>query len=843
VSETKAPPPSPGAGLAIIGGLLFAVGIGAGALYVQLEHRLRGQIEAANDRVVVAERLLSAVKDVETGERGFVITGDAAYLEPYHAGLKNTAAALQAMHGDGEALRSLIAAKLAAAEKVVATRQKDGNASAREVVIEGDDKASMDKVRTSVTSLQAQTQRAISAAEMRAARSGTLLLVTAIAASLAGFACVALFARRRRAAELASRRLLARGEARSLAQIEASSSVVWLMPPEGGFAEPQRVWTAFTGQAFSDLKGMGWMQCVHPEDAPGLAQAWPAAIAARKTFSMEHRLRREDGAWRHMFVHCVPVWDEAGALREWVGAHTDITERRLAEAELVAAKDAAENANRAKSQFLANMSHELRTPLSAVIGYSEMLEEEMEDLGQADLLEDVRKIRSNARHLLSLINDVLDLSKIEADRMTSYAEDFETAVLLRDVASTVQSLVSKKGNELVLDLGDEAALGQMHTDQVKLRQCLFNLISNAAKFTEKGRITLRARRCDDMLHFDVADTGIGMSPEQLDKLFERFAQADASTTRRFGGTGLGLAITRAFCRLLGGDVTVTSEEGQGSTFSMHILATLPEQREENTITDVQAAESEAPGRKLVLVVDDDPSQRELLSRFLERQGFTVQTASDGQTGLALAQKLKPHAILLDVLMPQMDGWSVLSSLKADPELAPIPVVLVTFVNDPALSDSLGAAELIPKPVEWDRLSRAMERFRGDGDVLVVDDDSEARRRLRVVLERNGWKVAEVANGQAALEAVSHAVPRLILLDLTMPVMDGFTFLRALREKPGCADVPVVVLTSRDLSADERRRLDSADRVFSKGEKSLGEVAGEVRVLVAKQPPNGTATAT
>jgi CheY-like chemotaxis protein len=250
---------------------------------------------------------------------------------------------------------------------------------------------------------------------------------------------------------------------------------------------------------------------------------------------------------------------------------------------------------------------------------------------------------------------------------------------------------------------------------------------------------------------------------------------------------------------------------------------------------MQAAEAEAPGRRVVLVVDDDPSQRELLSRFLERQGFAVQTASDGQTGLALAQKLKPHAILLDVLMPQMDGWSVLSTLKADPDLSPIPVVLVTFVNDPALSDSLGAAALIPKPVEWDRLARAMERFRGDGDVLIVDDDSEARRRLRVVLERNGWSVAEVANGQEALDAVSRAVPRLILLDLTMPVMDGFTFLRALREKPGCLDVPVVVLTSRDLSAEERRRLDGADRVFSKGEKSLGEVAGEVRTLVGQQP--------
>ncbi len=836
MSDT-ATPHATGWGLAIVGGALFAAGIGAGALYVQLEQHLRGQILHANEQVVVSERLLSALKDIETGERGFVITGAETYLEPYTAGLKNVAAALREMDG-GEVdrdLRGAIDEKLAVTAKIVSTRRADGNASARALVTEGDDKATMDKVRGVVATLQSQTQHSITRVERRASRSGIALLVFSILATLTGFAAMVLFARRRRSAELASLLQLARGEARSLAQIEASSSIVWLMPPEGGFTQPQRSWMAFTGQDFAALKGDGWMQCVHPDDRPGTSEMWPAAIAAREIFSLEHRLCREDGAWRHMFVRCVPVFDEGGALREWVGAHTDITERRIAEAELLAAKDAAENANRAKSQFLANMSHELRTPLSAVIGYSEMLEEEMEDLGQAGLLEDVRKIRSNARHLLSLINDVLDLSKIEADRMTTYAEDFDTAPLLRDVASTVQALVTKKGNTLVLNLGDEAALGAMHTDQVKLRQCLFNLISNAAKFTENGTITLRARRLGEMLQFDVIDSGIGMSPEQRDKLFERFAQADASTTRRFGGTGLGLAITRAFCRLLGGDVDVQSEEGRGSTFSMQILANLPTQEEEQLISEMQAAESEAPGRRLVLVVDDDPSQRDLLSRFLERQGFAVQTASDGKTGLLLAQKLKPHAILLDVLMPQMDGWSVLSTLKADPELAPIPVVLVTFVNDPALSDSLGAADLIPKPVEWDRLSRAMERFRGDGDVLIVDDDSEARRRLRVVLERNGWSVAEVANGQEALDAVSRSVPRLILLDLTMPVMDGFTFLRALREKPGCADVPVVVLTSRDLSAEERRSLESADRVFSKGEKSLGEVAGEVRTLVGQQP--------
>ena len=286
--------------------------------------------------------------------------------------------------------------------------------------------------------------------------------------------------------------------------------------------------------------------------------------------------------------------------------------------------------------------------------------------------------------------------------------------MLTDVSSTVEALVMKKRNTLVLDLGEHDALGAMHTDQVKLRQCLFNLISNAAKFTENGTITLWARREGDELIFRVADSGIGMSDEQMDKLFERFAQADASTTRRFGGTGLGLAITRAFCRLLGGDIEVHSAEGQGSTFTIRLPANMPDP----AVAEAAAAEAaETPadnGNMLVLVVDDDPSQRDLLARFLERKGFSVQTAPDGQTGLALAKQLHPRAIMLDVMMPQMDGWSVLSAIKADPDLAAIPVVLVTFVNEPALGDSLGAAELVQKPVNWEQLGAVVERFRGEG---------------------------------------------------------------------------------------------------------------------------------
>ncbi|MGI3777887.1 MAG: hybrid sensor histidine kinase/response regulator, partial [Janthinobacterium lividum] len=662
-------------------------------------------------------------------------------------------------------------------------------------------------------------------------------------------------------------RRLRESEERFRTMTEASASIVWTTSASGEFVEPQPEWSRFTGVAEEALRGWGWLATIHPDDRTATAEAWSASLASHARFDTESRVLRADGEWRDMVVRGVPVLEEDGAVREWVGTHTDVTERKRDEAELAAARTAAEAANRAKSQFIANMSHELRTPLSAVIGYSEMLEEEVEELGQEQLLGDLRKINSNARHLLSLINDVLDLSKIEANRMTSFAEEFDVATLVREVASTVDSLVRQKGNTLDLDLGEEgeeaaALLGAMRTDAVKTRQCLFNLLSNASKFTEGGTITLTVRRerplpgdapaeahtaaAGDWMMLRVSDTGIGMTPDQLARLFERFSQADSSTTRKFGGTGLGLAITRAFCRLLGGDVTVESAEGQGTAFTIRLPVDMPEH--------VQPDDDDAPGaeprpapppvsRELVLVVDDDPAQRDLLTRFLQRQGFAVQTAPDGRAGLELARVLHPRAILLDVMMPQMDGWTVLRALKADPDLARIPVVMSTFNNEPALGQALGAADMVPKPVEWDHLRAVMDRFRDtEGAVLVVDDDPDARERLRHLLTRNGWSVAEAANGQEALDHVRRARPRLILLDLTMPVMDGFTFLHDLRELEGCAHIPVVVLSARDLTREDRVRLQGAERVLGKGETTMSELAGELRSLAPPDAPPDAAAA-
>lgn len=325
------------------------------------------------------------------------------------------------------------------------------------------------------------------------------------------------------------------------------------------------------------------------------------------------------------------------------------------------------------------MSHELRTPLNAIIGYSEMLIEEARDHEDEELVPDLDKIASAGRHLLSLINDILDLSKIEANKMEVFLETFSVADLLRDVAATVAPLMARNGNEFTQDF--EADLGEMHSDQTKLRQNLFNLLSNAAKFTNGGRVTLRVRREQrpdrDWLVFQVTDTGIGMSPEQQERLFNAFTQADASTTRNYGGTGLGLSITRSFCRMIGGVVTVESEVGKGSVFTMEVPAQCEREADGSPAEPVPQVGS---GRT-ALIIDDEPAARSLIAKALAEAGLASIEASNGQEGLAAARKHRPDAIILDIIMPHQDGWSVLRALKNDPELCTIPVILATILAD------------------------------------------------------------------------------------------------------------------------------------------------------------------
>ena len=644
---------------------------------------------------------------------------------------------------------------------------------------------------------------------------------------------------------------LRRSEARLRTLADAIPQLAWVAGPDGAIEWYNRRWYEYTGTTPEEMRGFGWRKVHHPDHLDEAEARFRSCLQEEEPWEDTFPLRGKDGEYRWFLSRALPIRDvpdardPEGRVLGWFGTNTDITDLRETEQQLVAAKEQAEEANRAKSTFIANMSHELRTPLSAIIGYAEMLEEEAEDGAEvADMLPDLQKIESNARHLLSLINDVLDLSKIESGKMEVFAETFDAEAMLRDVANTVQSLMEKKANTLRLEVAP--GLGTMHSDVTKIRQTLLNLLSNAAKFTEGGTVTLSAERMHadgrDWVRFAVTDTGIGMSEEQQAKLFQRFQQADSSTTRKFGGTGLGLAITKAFCRMLGGDIEVHSAPGQGSTFT----ATLPSSTVsgEATLDEAAPAEEDGPAAPdVVLIIDDDAAMRDLISRFLEREGFRVRTVGDGPSGLALARQMRPSVILLDVMMPRMDGWAVLSALKADPELEGIPVVMVSNVNERGLGFSLGAADYLSKPVEWGRLKQTLDRLRSEGPtapVLVVEDDEDTRKRMCTQLARAGWAVMEAENGRVALRRVAEMRPEMILLDLQMPEMDGFTFLKDLHAHPEWHDIPVVVLTAKDVTVEERRQLgEQTQRVLQKGSTTMRELLSEVRRVATDAAHRGT----
>ena len=939
--------------------LLVVVSLAAGTANYLAGEADRAATARTNATIAGVERLISEVKDLETGERGFVLVGSEDYLAPYTSALTRIetelsslgSAAQEPVRAGGPSLAGLIAQKRDFAARVVAARRQQGFDAATDLVRTGDGKRLMDAIRIEAAARQETAAQELAALQVREYRRGLILFLLTGAAALGAIVLLARLALVRRQESLRMSRLLdgvlanapvglgfldrelkirhmnrslatmsergfgadlgapiwamlptlqdalaaklaaalreglvspdvpvavpapsapggvrqfsmsfyplrgpadgpgqevegvglvvvdetirhlaearlRRSEERFRSLIEASAAIVWTANPEGSLHRRQVAWSRFTGQDEAAYAGLGFLDAVHPEDRPHTRAAWSRAVTTLEPYATEHRIRTASNAYRHMSVRAVPILESDGTLREWVGTHTDITERKEAEAAIEAARAAAEAANAAKSQFLANMSHELRTPLSAVIGYSEMVQEELEDLGQPDLIADMKKIEANARHLLGLINDVLDISKIEADRVEIHAEDFDVAAVIQDVAATVEGLIAKKNNTLALDLGDD--LGTAHTDVTKLRQCLINLLSNAAKFTENGRISLAADRVGADLRIRIADTGIGMTHEQVGKLFERFTQADASTTRRFGGTGLGLAITRAFAEMLGGAIAVESRDGEGTTFTL----TLPARFRG---AEAEQAETVRNGRVTILVVDDDAATRDLLARFLEREGFAVAVAEDGRRGLELARSLRPRAVLLDVTMPQMDGWAVLRAIRADTEIGATPIVMVSILDEQHLAFSLGATDYLQKPIDWVSLRQIVERFQPatrDGPILVVEDEADARGHVCAYLRREGFPVREAENGVRALERVEAERPSLILLDLMMPELDGFGFLRALRARPDWRDVPVVVLTAKDITADDRRRLaGQADRVLAKGETGLGELARELRALM------------
>jgi adenylate cyclase len=529
-----------------------------------------------------------------------------------------------------------------------------------------------------------------------------------------------------------------------------------------------------------------------------------------------------------------------------VAIYTDITVLKQRQEELEGAMVQARAASRTKSAFLANMSHELRTPLNAIIGITEMVMEDVSEAGDREQTDRLVRVHRAGHHLLHLINEILDLSKIEAGKLELEYLNIDVESLIREVVGTAEPLAAKNGNRLRVDYGP--ALGKWITDPLRLQQVVLNLLSNACKFTMNGTVTLSMRRdcttTDDELCIGVSDTGIGMTPEQIDRLFQEFSQADSGTTRKYGGTGLGLAISQRLCRMMGGQITVKSSQGVGTTFAIH-LRRVPlvegEGQSESVVLAADAAVVGGPANatQLALVIDDDEIVHDVMRRFLVREGFDVVTARNAEDGLDLARQVRPSIITLDVLMPGLDGWRVLHELKSDPILANIPVVMLTIVDEAKRGYTLGAWEYVTKPIDRSRLQQVLRRFRAitkQATALVVDDDKDTRDWLRGVLVDEGWTVSEAENGLAALdrlETATRAAPDLILLDLMMPKMDGFEFLEEMRKNEKWKNIPVVVVTGADLRLGDRQRLNgSVLRVLQKVSVDQDLLQRQLRELIA-----------
>jgi adenylate cyclase len=580
----------------------------------------------------------------------------------------------------------------------------------------------------------------------------------------------------------------------------------------------------------------------------------PAALENRQAWLAERleRHRNPQGAFEQQRKG--GVWLKISERRTVdggiVGVLTDITELKDRELQLgqlvdrlAEARDAAMEATVTKSRFLANMSHELRTPLNAIIGITEMLMDDAQDAGIKETLEPLERIARAGKHLLQLINEVLDLSKIEAGKLEMNYEAVTLALLVADVIGEVEPLAAKNNDQLVVECPSD--IGVIHSDPVRLRQIMLNLLSNACKFTENGKVSMSVGRSrtevDEWISIRVTDSGIGMTAEQIGRLFQEFSQADSSTTRKYGGTGLGLAITDRLCSMMGGSIEVESKPGIGTSFNVRLPADRP------AVSDAAAVETapapapvtrpSGPTTNRVLVIDDDNTVRDLMRRYLSREGFDVVTAGGGREGLEFARELHPSVITLDVFMADMDGWSVLEALKQDPQLDGIPVIMMTISDERQKGFALGASGYLTKPVNRAQLSELLARFKNVEAMpraLVVEDDLDAREMLRRLLVGEGWKVSVAGNGREALNLLATEQPNLVLLDLMMPEMDGFEFLDEFRKDPKFASTPVIVVTAADLSPEDRRRLNGGvEHILQKAPYSREEFLRHIRQLVGR----------
>ena len=511
------------------------------------------------------------------------------------------------------------------------------------------------------------------------------------------------------------------------------------------------------------------------------------------------------------------------------------SELEAANRELQVANVKIREADRLKSEFLANMSHELRTPMNAIIGFTRLVRRKAADLLPERQIENLEKVEISANHLLGLINDILDLSKIEAGKMGVNFMPFDLGPLVDTCLATVEPMVKGGKVRLIKDVPQD--LPEVLSDQDKLKQIIINLLSNALKFTEEGEVRLSAALKDASLRITVSDTGIGIRSDALEYIFEEFRQADGSSTRKYGGTGLGLSITKKLTELLGGTIDLQSVEGKGSSFTI----TLPFTKREVEAAAVQVSPEEerfpvvdTKGRKVLLAIDDDPNVLSLLKQNLEEEGYYVVGALNAEEGIRRAKEIHPFAVTLDILMPQKDGWGVLSDLKADPATRDIPIIVLSIIDNKELGFSLGAFDYLLKPFEKEAIMDALHRIPGMAAkrVLLVDDEPAAVDLLTQILEDEGYQVKGTYSGEEALRALDASPQDIILLDLLMPEMDGFEVIQRVKANPRWRDIPIIVVTAKDLSDSECGFLcRSVDRIMQKAGLARETLMKEVQSLL------------
>jgi PAS domain S-box-containing protein len=535
---------------------------------------------------------------------------------------------------------------------------------------------------------------------------------------------------------------------------------------------------------------------------------------------------------------------------------------RLINDELALARDRALEASRTKSTFVANMSHELRTPLNAIIGYSEMLQEDAALLGLDNFGGDLQKIYRSGKHLLDLINDILDMTKIEAGKLEIYYDDFDVPMLIWEAGQTIQPLLLKNNNHLEIEC--DRQLGGIRADMTRLRQVLLNVLSNACKFTKSGVIKVQVNRQNSALGesfcFTISDTGIGISPENLQKLFQPFNQADSSTTRLYGGTGLGLAISHRLCQMMSGDITVISDLGIGSTFTICLpvdcesASKNPRKQAQNSASNLSASpkhrsrETDNPqqNKPSVLVIAGDSMLHQSTHSYFNHLGVSLYSSSNAEDGMQLVYQILPDAIILDMQTPSMIGWEVLKELKSQPLTSGIPIILLTLNDENHDNYEAGANDYLFKPIDRDRLITIVEKYRAEQrselSVLVIEDDLNTRAMLKRMLEKENCIVSEAQDGYAALEVMTQNIPQLILLDLMMPNVDGFEFMHLLRLRQDTPSIPIIIITAKDLTNEDNTRLSgSVQKILQKPNYSYPQLLEEIVQRLYKLGVLGTYT--